>query len=518
MAPLVCGTSHDVPEGPPRSIDYQMVEAPAGSRIEIGVLFLYTDHFTESQARQRVADWVRYANSLYGAGTSGVRLKSVGVRAAPRNVSRVALAEDDPANSSVLPVLEETQRSHGRLAPIRRELGGDLVFVMALGTGALAYLWTTDISPTVFRRFTYGAVGVGAAKRPAPSILRLEGNALAHEVGHLLGLAHDRANAGEDPEGLAQILFDPHAFGFLTPFEYPDGREAVAGTVMAISGPKLAGFSRPTGSLPVVGFKDIVLDAGDVTTNADRALRAVAATVAGFYDAPPPPDDDDDDDDGGGGGGGFTPPRAAIGTDAVCADGLCRAVTGAPIRFEDASTGSVQRRSWDFGEGSSRRATVNWSWSVPGFHEVTLRVSGGGRESTASLLFLVEAASPAGTCAAGAETLCLRDSRFSVEVEWWTASGERGAGRVVRRGTNDSGLFSFFGGGNWEMLIKVLDGCALNGHVWVFAALTTDLGYRIAVTDTVTGALKEYRNEPGSPAAAVTDATAFPEDCSVARL
>ena len=229
--------------------------------------------------------------------------------------------------------------------------------------------------------------------------------------------------------------------------------------------------------------------------------------------APPPPSDEDED-----GGGGLTPPRASIRTDAECADGLCRARTGAPVRFEDASAGSVRRRSWDFGGGSSRSASVNWSWSEPGFHEVTLRVSGGGRESTASLVFLVEASEPAGTCVAAAGTLCLRDSRFSVEVEWWTASGERGAGRVVRRGTNDSGLFWFFGGGNWEMLIKVLDGCALNGHVWVYAALTTDLGYRIAVTDTVTGALREYRNEPGSPAPAVTDATAFPGACPAKRL
>ena len=60
---------------------------------------------------------------------------------------------------------------------------------------------------------------------------------------------------------------------------------------------------------------------------------------------------------------------------------------------------------------------------------------------------------------------------------------------------------------------KVLDGCALNGHVWVFGATTTDLGYTIQVTDTATGAVREYRNEPGKPAAAITDSTAFPEGC-----
>ena len=63
------------------------------------------------------------------------------------------------------------------------------------------------------------------------------------------------------------------------------------------------------------------------------------------------------------------------------------------------------------------------------------------------------------------------------------------------------------------MLIKVLDGCSINGKVWVFGASTTDLKYVIRVTDTATGAAKEYRNEPGAPAPAITDAEAFPEGC-----
>jgi len=29
----------------------------------------------------------------------------------------------------------------------------------------------------------------------------------------------------------------------------------------------------------------------------------------------------------------------------------------------------------------------------------------------------------------------------------------------------------------------------------------------------VTGAVREYRNEPGEPAAAITDVTAFPDAC-----
>ena len=120
---------------------------------------------------------------------------------------------------------------------------------------------------------------------------------------------------------------------------------------------------------------------------------------------------------------------------------------------------------------------------------------------------------PAGSCRADAETLCLRDSRFEVKMDWLSADGESGPGRVVDAGTNDSGLFQFFDPQNWEVLVKVLDGCAINQRTWVLGASTTDLGYRIRVTDTVTGESRSYVNEPGRPAPAITDTEAFSGAC-----
>ena len=210
-----------------------------------------------------------------------------------------------------------------------------------------------------------------------------------------------------------------------------------------------------------------------------------------------------------------TPPMAVISVSGVeCDRELCRALTGEPVEFADTSTGPAASRRWEFGEGTaSDLRSPSHSWSEPGFYEVTLWVSDGTRESTSSRVFLVEASDPAGTCEPSAERRCLQDSRYAVAVEWRKPDGERGAGSVVHAGTNDSGLFTFFSADNWEVLIKVLDGCALNGHVWVYGASTTDLGYAIRVTDTTTGTVKEYRNEPGVPAPATTDATAFAEGC-----
>ncbi len=242
----------------------------------------------------------------------------------------------------------------------------------------------------------------------------------------------------------------------------------------------------------------------------------------GGDDGDPGPGDDGDGDggDGGGGGdgdgdgGGSGPPRAAITVDADCAAGLCRARTGVAVLFTDSSAGSVRSRRWDFGDEAVRSgASVRYAWTVPGFHDVTLSVGDGATESTASLTFLVEASEPAGTCQPDANTLCLRHSRYAVGVDWTADGGDGGRADVVRAGTDDSGLFRFFDPDNWEVLIKVLDGCERNGAVWVFAASTTNLGYRVHVTDTVTGDVREYRNDPGTPAAAITDVAAFRESC-----
>lgn len=197
-----------------------------------------------------------------------------------------------------------------------------------------------------------------------------------------------------------------------------------------------------------------------------------------------------------------------------CAD-PCRVRAGDSITFTDTSSGAVRFRTWDFAGGGRRTSpTVRHSWSEPGFYEAALLVSDGVTESTASRTFLVESSAPAGDCQPDRETRCLLDSRYSVRVDWWNSGGLANAASVVHAGTNDSAMFWFFAPSNWEVLIKVLDGCSLNGRVWVFGASTTDVGYRIAVTDTVTGVVREYRNEPGRPAAAITDSAAFAAVCA----
>ena len=113
-------------------------------------------------------------------------------------------------------------------------------------------------------------------------------------------------------------------------------------------------------------------------------------------------------------------------------------------------------------------------------------------------------ASPGSACVPAADRLCLGPGgRYAVEVTWRDFAGNTGVGRRVDFGSADSGLFWFFDSDNWEMLVKVLDGCAANNNAWVFGAATTDVEYTLNVTDTVTGRSASYSNTLGSSSAAI---------------
>lgn len=108
-----------------------------------------------------------------------------------------------------------------------------------------------------------------------------------------------------------------------------------------------------------------------------------------------------------------------------------------------------------------------------------------------------------------AAVLPLQKGRFQAEVTWRDHDGNTGAGEAAAPASDGSGLFWFFHKDNWELQVKVLDGCALNGHHWVYSAATTDVGYVLTVTDTRTGEKVRYENPLGRRSPAVTDSSAF---------
>lgn len=128
-----------------------------------------------------------------------------------------------------------------------------------------------------------------------------------------------------------------------------------------------------------------------------------------------------------------------------------------------------------------------------------------------------EAEALATPCERSPHALCLHDGRYRVTLDWFASGGSVAAARASDAGTAEAGVFYFFGPSNWEVLVKVLDGCGVNGHHWVSVASTTDLGFDLEVRDVRAGAEWRYTKESGEPAA-FSDQTAFGEVCAgVAR-
>jgi len=113
-------------------------------------------------------------------------------------------------------------------------------------------------------------------------------------------------------------------------------------------------------------------------------------------------------------------------------------------------------------------------------------------------------------CAAGSDVLCLgADHRFEARVSWRNPnSGDTGIGHSLPL-TADTGAFWFFGDQNLELMVKVLDGTAVNGHFWVYGGSLSNVDYTLTVTDTLAGSERIYHN-PAGQFASFADVGAFP--------
>ena len=124
---------------------------------------------------------------------------------------------------------------------------------------------------------------------------------------------------------------------------------------------------------------------------------------------------------------------------------------------------------------------------------------------------------PGGACTPGDTTLCLpgadSSTQFEVTLDLNDARAPRSQGRALSLsslGVGQGGLFWIFGADNPEVLVKVLNACAISPSYWVFFSAGTDLGFELVVRDTVGGTTRRYNNAPGNLAAPVADVMAIP--------
>lgn len=114
-----------------------------------------------------------------------------------------------------------------------------------------------------------------------------------------------------------------------------------------------------------------------------------------------------------------------------------------------------------------------------------------------------------GSCTSNQLSLCLNDNRFFVQVNWRDFKGNTGNGKAVPV-TGDTGAFWFFDDANLELVLKVLDARAINGHFWVYFGALSNVEFEVTVLDTQTGRVARYENPLGT-FASEGDTTAIPE-------
>ena len=73
----------------------------------------------------------------------------------------------------------------------------------------------------------------------------------------------------------------------------------------------------------------------------------------------------------------------------------------------------------------------------------------------------------------------------------------------------DSGYFWFFDPSNVEIVTKVVRGCGINAHYWVFASGLTNTGVTLNYIDLASGVQQTYRSAAGTAFQPIQDTSAF---------
>lgn len=113
-------------------------------------------------------------------------------------------------------------------------------------------------------------------------------------------------------------------------------------------------------------------------------------------------------------------------------------------------------------------------------------------------------------CLPSATELCLNDDRFRLEITWRDFEGNTDSGFAIPlEDRDDTGMFWFFNEDNVELTVKVLDGCGVNGHYWVFVSPGSTVQWDLTVTDTLRVESSTYSNSLGDVPSLLPDTAAF---------
>ncbi len=112
-------------------------------------------------------------------------------------------------------------------------------------------------------------------------------------------------------------------------------------------------------------------------------------------------------------------------------------------------------------------------------------------------------------CESDSTTDCLQQDRFRTRAFWRTSDGREGLAQRIPL-TADTGGFWFFTPENFELLVKLIDGCGTNENYWLFAAGLTDVEVDLLVQDAWTGTTRVFSNDVGTAFQPVQSIESFP--------
>ncbi len=388
------------------------------------------------------------------------------------------------------------------LARLRAEHQADMVHMFlwdAQGCSGIAYLLTKGRSA---RSFSGAAFGLTLARGDFEPTF-------AHEIGHNMGANHDPQNVNLGnrtfEEHRNEVAVYPYAYGHTDFVPVPN-----IDTLMSYGSGRVEPYFstvrfEPRGwTLGIAGEREN-----------ERAMQQTVHLAVQYSDfigsapEPPPPPP--------------PPPPGEIPTAPANLSATRAGPTSVRLTWSDQSDNEngfeVQYRPRDGRWRAATRLPANTtSADVTG-------LDAGGRYD-----FRVRAYNRAGGANSGIVTVALPAAKYTdcvpsspqiAFVHGYTVSmcieyekdGETVQADAVDYGlgSRESGLLYFFDRDNSEVLIKVLDACAVNGHRWVFAAPVTTLAFNLRVDETATGEYWEHKNPRGGVTATTeSDLTAFP--------
>jgi hypothetical protein len=285
-APVTAGRNaagHAIAQSSSASSSSEAAPAAAAAATVVDVLVLFTPAFVTdkggiAQAQAAVDHLVALSNQAYADSGVSMQLRKV--------AGELVQVANTGTNGSVLTALTDGTGAFGGIKARRDALGADLVTIVRpyakqhhSGCG-VAWIGGWNGSPiSQSSAHAYSVVSEGRDRGGTGWYCDV--TSFAHELGHNMGLMHDRATMGT---GGGQGA---------TPYAYGYGISGVFGTVMSYQWPKLGKFSNPN-DFTCAGSQRCGVPESDTARSANnaKALNFTRTGVAAFRAAsaakPPP--------------------------------------------------------------------------------------------------------------------------------------------------------------------------------------------------------------------------------------